>query len=1258
MLDHTNIERQSVSKVVKYYSDGADDYYAKEGDANSWFGKGAEALGLKGEVDPKRFGELLDGQIDKTIKVRRFTIGQKKERLGMDLTFNAPKSISLQALVHGDKNILAAHDAAVKEALEEAEMLAKGRKTENGKVHIEQTRNIVAATFRHETNREQEPHLHTHAVIMNMTQREDGEWRALMNDSLVKNIGYLSQVYNRSLARELEKQGFQVRYGKNGAFDLAHISREQIEAFSTRSKQIEDELERQGLNRETANAEQKSGASMKTRKKKVTAERAELHKRWQDLSQEIGIDFESREWAGAGKGEKARTSAKANRKDFMAKGNPANLADDAISYAVKSLGERQTNISETLLRNAALRHAPNSVRPKDIKNALGRAIESGFIVAGEGVYAANNSRDKEGKPLVRSRSEWERELEKGGTDAATAKALVSRCIETGRLSLVDRQYTTAKAIATERAILKMERQGRNVIHSIAQQTLKDTLDNKTLSKEQRDAVEMIVTTKNRYVGVQGYAGVGKSYLTQSAKEILEQAGLKMKVIAPYGSQVESLQADGMDARVMAAFLRGKDKGLDQNTVLFLDEAGVVPATQMLAVMQEVEKYGARLVLLGDTSQTKAIEAGKPFEQLLGAGMEQAKITKIQRQKSNPELLKAVQYAAEKNTGASLRYVQTIHEIADAGKRHQKLAEDYTNLGLEGRLNTVIITGSNVSRRDINNRVRSALGLSGTGEAVTMLSRHDSTQAERQYSRYFEIGTVIVPDRHHHSLGLVRGQQYEVIDNGPGNKLTVRNEAGEIHSFCPEKAQLSVYEQEKGELAVGDAVRFTRNDKLLDVRNGNKFFVTSVETDRIGLSKTPDGKTSLFVKTGTRLFLQPGYSTTAHSAQGITQEKAFLNIETRSRTTTMETYYVGLSRAKRESVIYTDKKTALPQAIARETFKTTALDLKARIIPIYQIQNKEARYKSLVKDYVRLGQNEIEKSVIITTGNESRKIFNKLVREELKLSEEKQITMLSQADISVANLETAKSFKTGMVIVPAQSNKTLGLEKDQQYEVLKKIPGNRLIVQSQDGRKIKINPKRIHCRAYEQEKSGIAPGDSIRVTHTDKTLNLMEGQRLHVSAIKDGKLFLSKTAKETVDIVLPMQNRMFIQPAYAVSLHAAKNVLHERSWLNIDAMSEIKGMEAYCRTRGHNSERLIFTDSISRLTNPIAPPTDRRLALKVDLEQKKKEERAQGKQEANREQEKQRTWLDKLKGRIFKEKSQKKKEGPTHEKAKEAPSFEK
>ncbi|BEG56124.1 hypothetical protein VEV11M_45170 (plasmid) [Escherichia coli] len=134
-------------------------------------------------------------------------------------------------------------------------------------------------------------------------------------------------------------------------------------------------------------------------------------------------------------------------------------------------------------------------------------------------------------------------------------------------------------------------------------------------------------------------------MTMAAKELLESQGLKVTALAPYGTQKKALEDDGLPARTVAAFLKAKDKKLDEKSVVFIDEAGVIPARQMKQLMEVIEKHNARAVFLGDTSQTKAVEAGKPFEQLIKAGMQTSYMKDIQRQK-NEVLLEAVKYAAE------------------------------------------------------------------------------------------------------------------------------------------------------------------------------------------------------------------------------------------------------------------------------------------------------------------------------------------------------------------------------------------------------------------------------------------------------------------------------------------------------------------------------------------------------------------------------------------------------------------------------------
>ena len=95
-----------------------DNYYTQHEEGPShWFGAGAEKLGLTGEVEAGRFKELLEGRIDAETRLGRIRDGEHQHLHGWDLTFSAPKSVSLAALVGGDERLVAAHDAAVKEAL-------------------------------------------------------------------------------------------------------------------------------------------------------------------------------------------------------------------------------------------------------------------------------------------------------------------------------------------------------------------------------------------------------------------------------------------------------------------------------------------------------------------------------------------------------------------------------------------------------------------------------------------------------------------------------------------------------------------------------------------------------------------------------------------------------------------------------------------------------------------------------------------------------------------------------------------------------------------------------------------------------------------------------------------------------------------------------------------------------------------------------------------------------------------------------------
>ena len=198
----------SAAQGASYYE--RDGYYAKDDPehraASAWVGKGAEELGLKGPVDPDTFRAILEGKVpdgSDTRLGRRGKDGEILHRPGRDLTFSAPKSVSIAALVGGDDRIVEAHDRAVAATLAWVEKNAaetRMKDPETGRMGRVGGQKIVAATFRHDTSRNLDPQLHSHSVIANMVQGEDGKWRSMANEGLYARQKLIGMLYRNELA--------------------------------------------------------------------------------------------------------------------------------------------------------------------------------------------------------------------------------------------------------------------------------------------------------------------------------------------------------------------------------------------------------------------------------------------------------------------------------------------------------------------------------------------------------------------------------------------------------------------------------------------------------------------------------------------------------------------------------------------------------------------------------------------------------------------------------------------------------------------------------------------------------------------------------------------------------------------------------------------------------------------------------------------------------------------------------------------------
>jgi conjugative relaxase-like TrwC/TraI family protein len=254
----------SANQGETYYT--AENYYSQgeNQEHSNWAGKGARKFGLSDQVQGDDFKNLLHGYSPKggkTLSDRK--IDPEKHRAGIDLTFSAPKSISLAALVGGNELLEQAHRAAVARTLEVIEeRYAQTRvRTEEGRQAIA-TGNLIVAQFHHDTSREKDPQLHTHCVVINATQLANGRWQSLHNDVLFQQQKLLGMIYQNELAVEAQRLGYAIEPKANGQFELQGYTPEDLQTFSKRREQI---LAAVG---EEATAQQRELATLMTRSPK------------------------------------------------------------------------------------------------------------------------------------------------------------------------------------------------------------------------------------------------------------------------------------------------------------------------------------------------------------------------------------------------------------------------------------------------------------------------------------------------------------------------------------------------------------------------------------------------------------------------------------------------------------------------------------------------------------------------------------------------------------------------------------------------------------------------------------------------------------------------------------------------------------------------------------------------------------------------------------------------------------------------------
>ena len=889
---------QAQSYHAKEFTAKEQNYWSERGViAGEWQGRLAPQFGLAGAVSAEDFAKLSQGQHPVTgeqlVRQRASyeyqdadgkTVKTMEHRAGWDATFSAPKSISLTALVGGDDNVRLAHRESVRVALEQLENYTQARI--GGNHPPETTAKFIAAKFEHDTARPVDgyvaPQLHTHAVVFNMTERDNGQPRAVQPQSLFASQQFATAVYQSELTYRLRQLGYEIAVGRSGAPEIKGYTQEYLDASSPRSQQIRSYLERTG----------RTGSEAAEIAAHSTRDRKGIHSPGEVMAahRKLAADY----------GHQAEAVVRAAHERLQHQEKPVTSFDrvrESLTFSRDKNFEREAVVDERALIRDGLRRGMGEVTYIQVRGNLDARLASG-----------------EFQTVERSQS------------------------------LPARQFTTAKTIEAEHEIVRRVREGQSQIEPVLtrQQAVIFADQHPHLNRAQMTVVEDVLSSPDRIQGIQGFAGAGKTTTLSVVRDAAALNGYAVEGLAPTSRAARQLNDAGVESGTLQGFLARSPNHAtqEQRHFYFVDESSLASTNQMREFLARIGPND-RVLLIGDTRQHQGVEAGRPFEQLQETGMRTAKLDEIVRQK-DPALKSAVELLATGQVSAALESLQQqgrVKEIPDTHERIRAIAKSY----VESPDKTLIVSPDNASRRELNVAVREELKANGTLTSEdhsfrVLVQRQDMTGAERSWASHYEINDVVRYARGSNAIGIEAGAYGTVVGIAPAaNLLTVERLSGEQATYDPRRLTgVSVYREIDREFSVGDRIQFTAPDKSLGVANRDLANIESIAPNG-RISARLDSNRQVEFNTQDHRHFDHGYAVTSHSSQGLTAERVLVNADTSVHPDLLNSRfgYVSISRASHEATLFTDDMTKLGPQLSADVSKTSALELSNQTPSIVQ-----------------------------------------------------------------------------------------------------------------------------------------------------------------------------------------------------------------------------------------------------------------------------------------------------------------------------------
>mgnify|MGYP001795467699 CR=1 FL=1 len=901
----------TASGAAGYYS--KDDYYAEAGSAretSEWHGGGAKNLGLEGVVEAQPFENVLAGDLPDGQSVKKETKDGPVHQPGLDLTFSAPKSLSLLALVSGDDRIREVYKESVKKTLDWAEKnLVSTRMMVDGKIQNVGGQKMIAALFEHHTSRAADPNLHIHAVIANMVLDDDGKARALDNRHLWANSTLLG-----AIIEAFSQLWHDIQAAAKDVFDPSPIHLETLSLISRPNIEALSDGDRATM-----------VADWRARAKDLGFEGQKL------INRSLWRSGQNTTWLGSLVSKLATTADKAEIviNHFFKPSEAVQSAKEDPFRLPNRLLTSPADIVAHAATSAALRHLSEREAAFPLLQATKEALTFGYKVTVDQVE----------KQLGR--------LEDVG------RIIVNR---TGPEAMV----TTPMAVDLEKRLIALEMAGVDNsaplmdADAFSQAASENAASQSPLNQEQRRAAETIIGSTDRFINIQGVAGSGKSTMLRAVYGALRAENVPVIGLAQQNTVVQQLTQDaGMKATTVASFLSAHHRLLGQTPdpdhvtlakamfrggALFIDEASQlsnIDQEKLLLLANRVEV--TRVVSVGDTKQIGAIEAGKPYALSQQARFQTETMPTNMRQVEGP-LRKAADLAHGGYISAAFQtlapFTKTVGQnLVKETVRHWQVAT------ANGREGTLVVPQSRRLRNAINAAIHEAERQAGrvTGPDVWLkvLESGFKTRAQMSHALTYKKDDIVEFNWNLKAQGIEKGALARVTHDGRDGYLIGLKDltSGEFLELDPRRVPQnghwgSIHIERTIAVAKGDDIRWTANDHDRQIFNGARAHIIEADKDTLTV-RLANGDTLTLKHSDPMLQrLDLDYARNTRAAQGMTSKNVLAVFDASERLLNSQTnFYVAVSRERESLTLLSDEPAKVEAAVARtDGQKTSALDV--------------------------------------------------------------------------------------------------------------------------------------------------------------------------------------------------------------------------------------------------------------------------------------------------------------------------------------------